>query len=503
MNIVERDMMNIVDLSACELSNAIHSHAVSCVEVMQAYLQRIHTVNPSYNAIVSLRPDELLLQEAAAKDAMLARGQSQGWMHGFPQAPKDLTATAGLTTTMGFRGMANHVPTHDSVVAARMRAAGSVFIGKTNTPEFGLGSHTYNAVFGATGNAFNPQLSAGGSSGGAAVALAQRLLPVADGSDMMGSLRNPAAWNGMYGLRPSMGRVPYGAQTGTQTGTQAGIQTHAQTGLSLTGDVFFQQLGIEGPMGRCIEDVAQLLAVQAGADLRAPLSLHAPIDFTARLDVNLKDKRIAWLGDLNGHLAIEPALATAYEQSLSSFGTLGCRVEAARLQIDLDAVWQAWLTLRGMTVAGNLAPLATNSRMQVLLKPEALWEYEQGQRYSALDLYKASAVRSALYAAFLSLFEQAQVDYIVLPATQCMPFALDLDWPKAIAGRAMDTYHRWMECTIYATLAGLPALAVPAGVLDGIPFGYQIIGKPQGEWALLQLGYAWQQVQPTVRPNGG
>ncbi len=468
--------MNITDLTACELSNAIHLKHLSCAEVMQAYLQRIHAVNPIYNAIVSLRADDVLLQEAAEKDSLLAKGQSQGWMHGFPQAPKDLTATAGLSTTMGFRGLAKNVPTHDSVVVSRMRAAGSIMIGKTNTPEFGLGSHTYNALFGATCNAFDMRKSAGGSSGGAAVALAQKLLPVADGSDMMGSLRNPAAWNGVYGLRPSMGRIPYGTQTGP----------------SLMGDVFFQQLGIEGPMGRCVEDVVQLLAVQAGYDARAPLSRQHQLSLTDLLNTDVKSKRIAWLGDLQGHLAVEPDLMQAYETSLKLFNALGCKLDSAVLAVDCPSVWQAWLTLRGTTLAGNVSVFANQPALRDMLKPEAIWEYEQAQRYTALDVYKASAVRSSLYAAFLKLFET--VDFIVLPAAQCVPFDLGFDWPKSIAGRTMDTYHRWMECTIYATLAGLPAMSIPAGMLHGLPFGLQVIGKPNDERGLLEFGMAWQSL---------
>jgi amidase len=470
--------MQIVDLSAVALSKAIHSRELSCAQVMRFYLERIHSVNPRFNAIVSLRPDDALMREAQSKDDLLAHGQSQGWMHGFPQAPKDLTATAGLATVMGFRGLKNNIPTQDSVVAARMRAAGSIFIGKTNTPEFGLGSHTYNSVFGVTGNAFDASKSAGGSSGGAAVALAQRLLPVADGSDMMGSLRNPAAWNGVYGLRPSMGRIPYGTQVGA----------------SLLGDVFFQQLGIEGPMGRSIEDLAHLFAVQVGSDPRAPLSRQTNHDFTADLSRDVNGRRLGWLGDMRGNLALAPALAQGYVQSLTHFEALGCHVEAAHLSIDLESVWRAWLTLRGMTVGGNLSVFAQQAHLRPLLKPEAVWEYEQSLQYSALDVYKASAVRSALYAAFMTLFET--VDYLVLPAAQCMPFDSQIHWPTSIAGRSMDTYHRWMECTIYATLAGLPALAVPAGLVEGLPFGLQIIGRPNAESDLLQLGWAWQQVAP-------
>ena len=464
----------ITDLSACQLSRAIHAKHISCVEVMQAYLHRIHQLNPSYNALVSLRPDAHCLQVAADKDALLALGHSQGWMHGFPQAPKDLTATQGLVTTMGFRGMATHVPTQDSVMAARLRAAGAIFIGKSNTPEFGLGSHTFNSVFGTTRNAIDPSKSAGGSSGCAAVALALKLLPVADGSDMMGSLRNPAAWNGVYGLRPSMGRVPYGTPSGS----------------GLAGDVFFQQLGTEGPMGRCVEDMAQLLAIQAGFDPRAPLSGQAPIDFTGDLSAPLAGKRVAWLGNLGGYLALEPELAKGLEVAIQRFSSIGCSLETAQLDIDLASVWQSWLTLRAMTVSGNLAHFATHPKWRSLLKPEAIWEYEQGQRYTAQNVHTASVTRSQLLAACLTVFEK--FDFIALPATQCMPFDIHQHWPTTLGGRSMDTYHRWMECTIYATLAGLPAMSMPAGLVKGLPLGLQIIAKPQAEWALLQLAYAWQ-----------
>jgi amidase len=262
------------------------------------------------------------------------------------------------------------------------------------------------------------------------------------------------------------------------------------------GDVFFQQLGIEGPMGRCIEDVAQLLNIQVGSDIRAPLSRQSNNNLNHHLSGVVKGKRIAWLGNMNAHLAIDIELSHAYEKAINYFFDIGCSVEAKSLKIDLNAVWLAWLTLRGLTVAGNLSPIAANPAMRDLLKPEAIWEYEQGLRYSALDVYRASSVRSALLGAFLALFET--VDYIVLPATQCMPFDIELDWPKTIAGRTMDTYHRWMECTIYATLSGLPALVVPAGLVGGLPFGLQIIGKPSAEIALLELGLAWQQVIPKV-----
>ena len=479
------NLNHITALSACQLSTAIHQRQVSCQEVMQAYLTCIAQHNGTHNAIVSLRDNDVLMTQAQDKDTLLAQGLSQGWMHGFPQAPKDLTATAGLASTLGFRGLAKQVPAHDSIMASRLRGAGSIFIGKTNTPEFGLGSHTYNALFGTTRNAYNPSQSAGGSSGGSAVALALNMLPVADGSDMMGSLRNPAGWNNVYGLRPSQGRVPYGSAAGA------------------VGDVFFQQLGTEGPMGRCVEDLAQLLAVQSGYHPRAPLSLTASAaQFAQPLQANFAGKRVGWLGSMDGYLAIESEVMQVCETALGYFQTLGAQVDAVMPQTPMDAVWEAWLTLRALSVSGHLAAIYSTPALRDLLKPEAMWECEQAAQYGALPIHRASITRSQWYAQLLHLFETH--DYLVLPSAQCFAFDAGVSWPKQVAGKPMDTYHRWMEVTIYATLAGLPALAVPAGFSsEGSPMGLQIIGKPQGEWDLLQLGYAWQQATPfgAVRPS--
>ncbi len=269
----------IVEMDADALSRAIHARRVSCREVMQAYLAQIERFNPQVNALVSLRPAEALLAEADTCDRQLDQGQSRGWMHGMPQAIKDLAATAGLRTTMGSPLFAEQIPQHDAICVARVRDCGAIIIGKTNVPEFGLGSQTYNSVFGTTTNAYNPTLIAGGSSGGAAVALALRMLPVADGSDMMGSLRNPAAFNNVFGFRPSQGRVPHGPAP----------------------EVFVQQLATEGPMGRSVTDVARLLGTQAGYDPRVPLSLtQSPDVFADTLVQDFSDVRLGWLGDYNG-----------------------------------------------------------------------------------------------------------------------------------------------------------------------------------------------------------
>lgn len=462
---------DIVQWSAIELSMRIHRRDVSCVEVMEAFLAQIDRLNPAVNAIVARVDAEAALEQARMRDAQLSQGRSGGWMHGFPQAPKDLAATAGLVTTMGSLALANHVPTHDSIVVERLRRQGTVLVGKTNTPEFGLGSHTYNRVYGTTGNAWAPARSAGGSSGGTAVAVALNMLPVADGSDMMGSLRNPAAWNNIYGLRPSLGRVPYGP----------------------TADVFFQQLGTEGPMARNPQDLAWLLATLAGYDPRAPLSLgDDPSCFTQPLQRDFRQTRIGWLGDLGGYLAIEPEVMAVNTRALETFHTLGCHVEAVSPFFPMDALWECWCTLRSWMVSGNLGPLYANAQTRELLKPEAIGEVEQGQRRSAADISLATATRSRWYQALLAQF--AHYDFLVLPCSQVAPFPAEEPWPKTVAGRAMDTYHRWMEVVIGPTLAGVPAASLPSGfTADGLPLGLQVIAPPRSEFALLQLAAAWHE----------
>ena len=251
---MNKNSMNhaLTDFTASDLSQRIHSKQVSCAEVMHAYLQRINQLNPVHNAIVSRAPEERLLAEAKACDEELARGHSRGWLHGIPQAIKDTANAAGFPTTYGCALLKNNIASKDAIMVARMRAAGAIVIGKTNMPEFGLGSHTFNELFGITRNAWDTSVSAGGSSGGAAVALAQRMLPVADGSDFMGSLRNPAAWNHVWGMRPTQGRIPFGPGA----------------------DVWVDQLGIEGPMARSVADLARLLQTQAGHDPGQPLSIR-------------------------------------------------------------------------------------------------------------------------------------------------------------------------------------------------------------------------------------
>ncbi|MFN6993839.1 MAG: amidase [Aquincola tertiaricarbonis] len=458
--------------TAVRLAQAIRAREVSCREVMAACLAQVERFNPQANAIVSLQPAEQLLARADERDAQLARGECMGWLHGFPQAPKDLADTAGIRSTHGSLILQDHVPRTDAIVVERMRRAGAVFIGKTNTPEMGLGSHTYNRVFGTTRNAFDPRFSAGGSSGGAAVALALHMLPVADGSDMMGSLRNPAGWNHVFGFRPSLGRVPRGPAP----------------------ELFLSQLGTEGPMARSVADVAMLLSVQAGFDDRAPLSLQDdPACFTASLDRSFEGTRIGWLGDLGGHLATEPGVLDTCTQALRHLQALGCEVEAVPPPFDMERLWRAWLTLRGALVAGAHAAWLADPAKRALMKPEAVWEVENGLRLTAAEVYQASVDRSAWYQALRGLFQQ--FDFLVLPSAQVFPFDAQLHWPQRIDGREMDTYHRWMEVVVGGTMAGLPVLAVPAGFggPHRLPIGLQLMGPARADLAVLQLGHAYEQ----------
>lgn len=461
------------ELDADGLSALVHGRGISCRELMAAFLRRIELLNPHVNAIVSLRDPQALLAEADARDAELAAGKSRGWLHGLPVAVKDLSDVAGLRTTMGSPILRDNIAAADGLMAARMRAAGAILIGKTNTPEFGLGSQTYNPVFGATRNAWNPDLCAGGSSGGAAVALALRMLPVADGSDMGGSLRNPAAYANVYGFRPSQGRVPkYPAP-----------------------ERFFQQLGTEGPMGRTVTDVARLLAVQAGPDARAPLSLDGDGGAGLSAATPARPVRIGWLADLDGYLPMEAGILPLCEAALAAFETAGARVEPlgrAALGVAPESVWEAWIRLRSLLVGGSLAAHYKDPARRELLKPEAQWEVENAMRTGALDVYAASVVRTALFDALDALF--GRFDLLAMPSAQVFAFDVQRHWPDQVAGRAMDTYHRWMEVVIYATLGGCPVIGVPVGFDPaGRAMGMQLIGAPRRDGEVLRAARLYEE----------
>lgn len=461
---------DIVSMDAVGLSKAIHRRDISCVEVLDAYLAQIDRLNPQVNAIVAMPAREGLHAQATERDKQLNNKQSLGPLHGFPQAPKDIAPLAGLVTTNGSPIFAGQITKVDSAANARVRESGAIFIGRTNSPEFGLGAHTYNRVYGITRNAFNPAHSAGGSSGGAGVALALRMLPVADGSDMMGSLRVPAAFNNVFGFRPSVGCVPHGPGD----------------------DVFFQQFSVTGPMARNVPDLALLLGVQAGFDPRLPLTRRQddPRLFAQPLERDLRGVRVGWLGDLGGHLPMDPELLALTQRSLEHFKAIGCVVEAAEPRFDFEQLWRAWITLRSFTFSGGHAQHYHDSARRSQLKPEAIWEIERGLALTGPEIFEAAKVRTAWYQELVRLFQQ--FDFLIMPTTQVFPFEAQEHWPKELAGKRMDTYHRWMQSVVPVTMTGLPTLGAPAGFgAAGLPAGIQIIGPTQTDFSVLQLGHAY------------
>ncbi|WP_299893932.1 amidase [uncultured Ruegeria sp.] len=463
--------MDLTRISATNLLKQLASRQVSASDVMQATLDRIAKVNREVNAIVALRDESDLMAEAQACDNSPVTGP----LHGLPIAVKDLVNVAGVVSSQGSPMFKGFVPDTDDLIATRMRAAGAILIGKTNTPEFGLGSHTFNPVYGATRNPYDADFTCGGSSGGAAVALATGMVALADGSDMMGSLRNPAGWNSVYGFRPSWGRVP----------------------SDPVGDSFLHQLSTLGPMARCPEDLGVLLDVISGPDPRLPLAAKsAPVSPVTAVD--LQGLRIGWLGDWGGAFPTEPGILDICKDAMDVFETLGARVEDIAPPFDAEKLWTSWITLRSFSVAAGLEPLASQKEH---LKDTAQWELDRGLAMSAMDVHHASVIRSEWFRCAVKLFQQ--FDALVLPSAQVWPFSVDLPYPTEIAGRAMDTYHRWMHVTVPVSLIGLPCLAVPAGFgAQGLPMGFQLFGPRGSDQKLLSVGasYHAETNWPNKRP---
>ena len=455
-----------LDRSAGALTGAIQARQTSCAEVMAATLARIDRLNPRHTAVVALREPEVLMAEARAADAALASGVVTGALHGLPLAVKDSEPVAGVTTTWGSPIFQSFVPDADSLLVERLRAAGGIVIGKTNVPEFTLGGHTYNPVYGPTRNAFDPGRSAGGSSGGAAVALALGLLTIADGSDFGGSLRTPAGWNNVFGFRPSFGRIP-----------TAGL------------DVWSPGLSVSGPMARSVEDLALLYGVLAVADARAPL---ASGDTLGPLDADIAGRRIAWGGDFGGAIPFEPGVLDLCRQALAVFEDLGCTVEDAVPDFPFARLWRCWQGLRAWQAGGTLIEHARDPLRRARLKPEALFETGEFETLAPDELRLALRIRTEWSDAVRQFF--SRYDAFVLPTAQLFPFPVEWDWPKAVGGRPMERYYDWMSVVVPGSLSGCPVIAAPAGFgATGLPMGIQIMGRTRGETALLQLAHAYDR----------
>jgi amidase len=456
-----------LECDAKELAGVIAAQDLSAEDLMAATLDRIEALNPRFNAIVALRDRETLLSEAREKDEAVRRGAPLGPLHGLPIAIKELVDVQGLPTTAGFLPLKGTIAGKDGLMTARIRSTGALIIGKTNVPEFGMGSYSFNPVYGATHNAYDERLSAGGSSSGAAVALALRMLSIADGSDFGGSLRNPAGWNNVYGFRPSAGVTPREEP-----------------------DAWTSSMLVLGPMARSVEDLALLLSVQAGYDELAPLSLAGDgSEFLQPLGSNPKGKRIAWLGDWGGAMPCEPGVLDLARSAMAVLENLGCVVEEARPDFVFEELWRAFVTLRQWHNA-PLLDLYREPHTRALLPEAALSEVENGLKLSAYDVARAAQARTRWSHALLPFF--ARYDAFALPTAQVFAFDVDSRYPTEIAGRRMTSYHEWMRSAVPAAMAGAPAVALPAGFDSaGRAMGVQLVGRPRDDLGILKLAHAY------------
>lgn len=452
----------------------LRDREVSAVEVMTALLKQVSRVNPMVTAICSFIGEEAAMQAAKDADSRLAKGQPRGPLEGFPHAVKDLVPTAGIRTTQGSRIYENFVPTFDGLIVERLKAAGAIIIGKTNVPEFGAGSQTFNEVFGATLNPYDVTKTCGGSSGGAAAALACGMVPLADGSDMGGSLRNPASFCNVVGLRTSPGRVPvYPSMLGWNT------------------------LSVEGPMARSVEDVAFLLSIIAGPDPRSPISIDEPGSvFLRPLQRDFRGTRIAWSRNL-GRYPVQPLVNEICDKARSIFEAIGCEIQDA--DPDLDDADEIFQVLRAWSFAQTRAEDLTHNRH--LIKDTVIWNIEQGLKLSGLDISRAEARRTELFHRVRKFMKG--YEFLVLPVSQVVPFPVEQEWVREISGVTMNTYIDWMATCYAITVTGLPAISIPCGFTgDGLPVGLQIVGRYRGDFGVLQLAYAFEQATQygKVRP---
>ena len=450
--------------SATELSKLIRSKKISVVQLIRAHLDQIERLNPILNAIVTLTA-ESALEQAAIADQKIEANDSIGILQGLPVAHKDLFLTRGVRTTFGSLAYQDFVPDIDSLPVERLKKAGAISLGKTNTPEFGAGSQTFNAVFGSTPNPYDLTKTCGGSSGGGAVALASSMISLADGTDLGGSLRNPASFCNIVGIRPSVGRVP-----------------------SWPESLGWQTMSVSGPMARSVQDLALAMAAMAGPDDRSPISLEAPGElFLNPLARSFKGCKVAFSANLGG-LPVEPEVAGVVESSRAVFEEIGCDVVNDEPDIneadEIFMLWRAWRTELRIT------PLLKEHRAQI--KDTVIWNAEQGLPITGPQLARAEAKRTELYHRMREFFQK--YEFLVLPVSQVAPFSIDEEYPAHINGIKMDTYIAWQKTCYFISALGNPAISVPAGFTSGgLPVGIQIVGRHRDDFGILQLGHAFEQ----------
>ncbi|WP_182904716.1 amidase [Microbispora sp. H13382] len=457
-------MNELADLTATEMAALLRAREVSAVELTEACLRRIDETNPRVNAVVTLTAERALDQAARADDD-LRRGHVRGPLHGIPVAHKDLADTAGVRTTYGSPAFANHVPTEDDPLVRRIREAGGIALGKTNTPEFGTGSHTVNEVFGATRNPYDLSKSAGGSSGGAAAALACRMVPLADGSDMGGSLRNPASFCNVAGLRPTPGRVPAKSATAA-----------------------WFTLSVPGPMARTAADLALFMSAIAGFDPVSPFSIREDGEtFAAPLDLHLANMdlagvRVAFSPDLGG-LPVDPRTAAATARAAETLAALGAKVE--QVDLDLSDAEEAFRVYRSWYYALSFGDLPE-------VGPNVAWNVEQGRKVTGADLARAERLRTGLFHRVRKFF--GRYDFLVAPVSQVPPFPVEQPYVTEVAGVEMPDYLAWMRSCYWVSVLHAPAMSVPCGFTpEGLPVGLQIVGRPWADMEVLRLGHAFEQ----------
>jgi amidase len=452
--------MDIPYTPARQLARLLHTRKISATEVMRAFIAQIERVNPKVNAIVTFLPEQAL-KEAQALDR---RKTAKPPLAGLPIAYKDLVATKGIRTTLGSLVYRDNVPKEDALLVERLKAAGAITLGKTNTPEFGAGSNTFNKVFGATRNPYDPTKTAGGSSGGAAAAVACGMLPFADGSDLAASLRNPGNYCNVVGFRPTPGRVP----------------TYPAVNAWDTQPVI-------GPIARTVEDAAFLLSAMAGPDRRAPVSISEPGSvFTKPLKRSFKKVRVAWTPDFGG-LPVEPEVTAVLEVQRKVFTSLGCIVEEACP--DFTGATEAFETLRAVSFAMRFAPLLKTHRSE--LKDTVIWNIDYGIGLDGAKIARAESLRTELYQRLRAFLEK--YEFLLAPVSQLPPFPVETEYPTEIAGVKMTNYLDWMKSCYYITITSHPAISVPAGFTPGgLPVGLQIVGRYRDDFGVLQLARAFE-----------